>query len=80
MPAASAALVYSRGMNQRNKTGFAFGSYGWGAKGGADQVEEIINQAGWKVARPVLKRAYRPTPERGDFDLRDVAKSRYFFA
>lgn len=63
MPQASAALVYLRGMNLREKTGFAFGSYGWGAKGGADQVEAAMQEAGWTINRPVLKCSYRPTPE-----------------
>ncbi|MDR2392233.1 MAG: FprA family A-type flavoprotein, partial [Planctomycetota bacterium] len=47
MPQASATLVYMRGMNLPNKTGFAFGSYGWGAKGGTECVEEQIRLAGW---------------------------------
>ncbi|MCD8351333.1 MAG: FprA family A-type flavoprotein [Planctomycetaceae bacterium] len=63
MPAASAALVYMRGMNVQNRTGFAFGSYGWGAKGGADQVEEYMKAAGWTLNRPVLKCSYRPTQQ-----------------
>ena len=63
MPQASAALVYLRGMNQQNKTGFAFGSYGWGAKGGADQVEEVMRQAGWQINRAPIKCAYKPTAD-----------------
>ena len=63
MPAASAALVYMRGMNLPGRKGFAFGSYGWGAKGGADQVEAAMREAGWEVCRPVMKCSYRPTPE-----------------
>ena len=63
MPAASAALVYLRGMNLKNKTGFAFGSHGWAGKGGADQVDAYLAESGWKQARPVLKCAWRPTAE-----------------
>ncbi len=63
MPQAAAALVYMRGMNLPGRQGFAFGSYGWGAKGGADQVEDMMRAAGWDVVRPALKCAYRPTPE-----------------
>lgn len=63
MPQASAALVYMRGMNLPGKAGFAFGSYGWGAKGGADQVEGVMREAGWEVCRPVLKWSYRPGRE-----------------
>ncbi|MCC8107941.1 MAG: FprA family A-type flavoprotein [Planctomycetes bacterium] len=60
MPAASSALVYMRGMNLPGKTGFAFGSYGWAAKGGADQVEAYMKEAGWTINRPVLKCSYLP--------------------
>ena len=63
MPAASSSLVYLRGMNLPGKTGFAFGSYGWGAKGGADQVEDFMKQSGWQIHRPVLKCSYRPGPD-----------------
>ncbi len=63
MPQAMATLTYLRGMNQKNKTGFAFGSHGWAGKGGADQVEEYMAQSGWRIAGPILKCAWRPTPE-----------------
>lgn len=63
MPQASATLVYLRGMNQKNKSGFAFGSHGWAGKGGADQVEQYLGEAGWNVCRPALKCAWKPTPE-----------------
>ncbi len=63
MPQASAALLYMRGMNLPGRQGFAFGSHGWAGKGGADQVDEAMRAAGWDVFRPVLKCAYRPTPE-----------------
>ena len=63
MPQAAAALVYLRGMNLPEKTAFAFGSYGWGSKCGADHVEEQLRLAGWNICRPTLKCAYRPTPE-----------------
>lgn len=63
MPAASAALVYLRGMNLQGRSGFSFGSHGWGAKGGADQVDDYMKQAGWNVTRAPLKCAYRPTDE-----------------
>ncbi len=63
MPAASAALVYMRGMNLPNKKGFAFGSYGWGAKGGVEQAEAYMKESGWEITREPLKYAYRPTAE-----------------
>lgn len=63
MPAAAAALVYMNGMRVPGKAGFAFGSYGWGAKGGPDQAEEYLRSGGYELVRPVLKCPYRPTPE-----------------
>ncbi len=69
MPAAAAALVYMQGMRASNKAGFAFGSYGWGAKGGPDQVEEYLKNGKYEIIRPVLKCAWRPTQ-----DVLDEAK------
>ena len=63
MPAAAAALVYLQGMKATNKSCFAFGSYGWAGKGGADQVEEYLKAGKYEIVRPVLKCAWRPTPE-----------------
>lgn len=63
MPQAAAALVYMRGMNLKNKTGFAFGSYGWAGKGGADQVEGSMREAGWEICRDIIKCSYRPTDD-----------------
>jgi flavorubredoxin len=60
MPVASAALVYMRGMNLPGRKGFAFGSSGWAGKGGADQVEALMREAGWDVCRPAIKCTYRP--------------------
>jgi flavorubredoxin len=61
MPQAAAALVYLRGMNLPEKTGFAFGSYGWGGRGAPEYVEEQMKLAGWKISRPILKCPYLPT-------------------
>ncbi|MDR1611443.1 MAG: FprA family A-type flavoprotein [Planctomycetota bacterium] len=63
MPTAAAALVYMEGMRVPNKAAFAFGSYGWAAKGGPDQVEEYLRRGKYEIIRPPLKCPYRPTPE-----------------
>lgn len=63
MPQAAAALVYMQGMKASNKSCFAFGSYGWAGKGGPDQVEEYLKDGKYELIRPVLKCAWRPTPE-----------------
>ncbi len=63
MPSASAALVYLRGMNLPGRPGFAFGSSGWAGKGGPDQVEAAMREAGWEICRPAIKCLYRPDAE-----------------
>ncbi len=60
MPQAAAVLAYWRGLKPLNKTGFAFGSYGWG-KGGADDVHQALVDMKFEILRPALKCQYRPT-------------------
>ncbi|MDR3211890.1 MAG: FprA family A-type flavoprotein [Planctomycetota bacterium] len=62
MPAMAATLTYIQGMRLTNKAGFAFGSYGWAAKGGPDQVEEYLKKGGYNIIQPTLKFPWRPTP------------------
>jgi flavorubredoxin len=61
MPAAAAALCYLEGLNPRNKTAFAFGSYGWG-KGGPEDVDKRLRDIGWEILCEPIRAKYRPTP------------------
>jgi flavorubredoxin len=61
MPAAAAALCYLEGLNPRNKTAFAFGSYGWG-KGGPEDVDKRLHEIGWEILCEPIRAKYRPTP------------------
>lgn len=62
MPAAAAAMSYLHGLRPTNKTGQAFGSYGWGG-GGPDALDESLRTMGWEMLGPPIKSKYRPTPE-----------------
>ena len=60
MPQMAAALTYLKGLGPKNKSGFAFGSYGW-TKGGSAGVEEYLTQMRFNILRPQLLSQYTPT-------------------
>jgi flavorubredoxin len=62
MPSAAAALCYLEGLKPRAKSGFAFGSYGWG-KGGTEKVEQRLRDIGWEILCEPIRAKYRPTAE-----------------
>ena len=63
MPALAGALTYLSGFKPPHKAGFAFGSYGWALRGGAEAVEEYLRGMNFDLLRPPLKCKARPTPE-----------------
>lgn len=68
MPALADALTYVKGLRPVGKAGFAFGSYGWG-RGGAEDVEKVLQEMKVELLRPVLKANYLP-------DAADLAECR----
>jgi len=62
MPMAGAVLTYLKGLRPINKTGLAFGSYGW-SKGGPEAVDEDMKAMKWEVLREPIRAQYRPTVE-----------------
>jgi len=62
MPMVAAVLTYLEGLRPVGKSGFAFGSYGWG-KGGPEAVNAYLREISWEVVREPIKAKYRPTPE-----------------
>jgi flavorubredoxin len=62
MPMAAATLSYLEGLRPRDKSAFAFGSYGWG-RGGAEGVDKQLQAIGWEILRAPILSKYRPTPE-----------------
>lgn len=61
LPAMASALTYLQGLKPQNKSAFAFGSYGWGAKGAQDEVNAILQAMNWNVIREPLKCQWKPT-------------------
>jgi len=62
MPAMADRLTYLKGLRPAKKAGFAFGSFGWG-RGGPEEVDGYLDAMKVERLRPVLKLAYKPTPE-----------------
>ena len=61
MPAMADALTYLKGLRPARKSGFAFGSYGWG-RGGPEEVELYLQAMKVDLLRPTLKIRYKPSP------------------
>jgi flavorubredoxin len=59
MPEVGAGLIYLKGLRPVGKSGFAFGSYGWG-KNGAQEVSEILKQMKVDLVREPLLSNYAP--------------------
>ena len=60
MPEIASALTYLKGLKPLNKAGFAFGSYGWGFKGGAQVVEEQLKAMDVEILCAPLMAQYAP--------------------
>lgn len=57
-PRVAAFLTYMKGLQPKNKKGFAFGSYGW--KGGVvNQIQAVFEQLGWESIPP-FEEKYTP--------------------
>jgi anaerobic nitric oxide reductase flavorubredoxin len=72
MPMAAAAMTYLQGLRPAGKSGFAFGSYGWG-KGAPEAIEEGLKAMKVELLREPLRSQYRPTPEILD-ECRDAGR------
>jgi len=60
MPQAGAVLTYLKGLKPTGKSGFAFGSFGWG-KGGPEEVDEILKTMKFDILREPIKSQFKPT-------------------
>ncbi|MDD5634000.1 MAG: FprA family A-type flavoprotein [Candidatus Omnitrophica bacterium] len=58
LPTVAAFLTYMKGLSPRNKTGLAFGSYGWGGQS-VDQIENILKETGFTLFEKI-KAQYIP--------------------
>ncbi len=61
MPAMADALTYLKGLRPAKKSGFAFGSFGWG-RGGVEEVDAYLKAMKVAPLRPLLKLPYKPSP------------------
>jgi len=62
LPMVGAVLTCLKGLKPADKTGLAFGSYGW-SKGGAEVVDEDMKTMKWQILREPIRAQYRPTVE-----------------
>ena len=63
MPSMAGTLCYLKGLRPVGKKGFAFGSYGWSKKGGANEVEGIMKEMKIELLREPIRTQFVPTPE-----------------
>ncbi len=69
LPSVSAFLTYMKGLQPKERLGFAFGSYGWSGESAAD-VQQIISEAGLQTPEDPLRVKYVP----GSDELEDVVR------
>jgi len=67
LPAVSAFLTYMKGLAPKNRTGIAFGSYGWGGQG-IVEIERSLEMCKFHVPLKGLRIQYIP----GDDDLSNL--------
>lgn len=61
LPSVSAFLTYLRALSPKERTGLAFGSYGWGGQS-IDQVDEGLKMCGFEMLEKIRCK-YIPAPE-----------------
>ena len=62
LPTISAFLTYIKGLRPKNRTGFAFGSYGWGGQG-AKEVAAVLEGMGWEMPEETVNLKFVPESE-----------------
>jgi len=60
MPSVAAFLTYLKGLAPKNRTGLAFGSFGWGGQS-VGQIEDVLRDAGFALLEKVAVQ-YVPEP------------------
>lgn len=63
MPEMASVLTYLKGLKPTGKVGLAFGSYGWGKRGGAGAVHEVLEEMKVEMLREPLMVNYVPTAD-----------------
>jgi len=62
LPPMAAFLSYLKGLAPKNKTGFAFGSYGWSGQS-PGLIQELMQELGWTLPWEPFRQLYAPTDE-----------------
>ncbi|NLJ61621.1 MAG: FprA family A-type flavoprotein [Firmicutes bacterium] len=62
LPTMAAFLTYIKGLRPKKRTGFAFGSYGWGGQG-AREVASVLKDMGWEMPEETVNLQYVPGKE-----------------
>jgi flavorubredoxin len=62
LPTVAAFLTYIKGLRPKKRTGFAFGSYGWGGQG-AREVASVLQEMGWEMPEETVNLQYVPGKE-----------------
>ena len=57
-PRVAAFVTYMKGLQPKNKKGFAFGSYGW-KPGVVNQIQAVFEALGWETVAP-FEEKYTP--------------------
>ena len=63
MPQMASMLTYWKGLKPAEKTGFAFGSYGWSKLGGPGEVNDYLETMKFDIIRPPLMIQFVPSAE-----------------
>ncbi|UCF07172.1 MAG: FprA family A-type flavoprotein [Thermoplasmata archaeon] len=59
LPSIGGFLTYIKGLKPKNRTGLAFGSYGWGGQA-AGEIEKVMKDLGWEIPMECVKIKYIP--------------------
>ncbi len=72
MPTMGGFLTYLKGLKPRNKTGFVFGSYGWGGQA-VKEIEKMIEPLSWEYPENSVNINY--IPEEKDLkNMKEIGK------
>ncbi len=72
MPTMGGFLTYLKGLRPRNKTGFVFGSYGWGGQA-VKEIEKMIEPLSWEYPENSVNINY--IPEEKDLkNMKEIGK------
>ena len=70
LPTVGGFLTYLKGLRPRKRTGFAFGSYGWGGQA-VGEIEQVMKDLSWDIPQQGIKIQYIPD----EHELNEVKKT-----